>query len=461
MIKRQPSSAEHHGLKIIHLLLPVYEHRLGAFRQLEIDYRAHLSPNGAAPLGLIGSAAFLYLLGRALLRPVRDKQSLLDALALFTVAGVMLATVGGLGAFFNYVVSCWLRAYERMSIFLGFFAMLAAALLLERARQAWAASLWGQAAFLVLVLLLGIGGLRDQTPRIPIISTRNSAESYRSDRDFVREVEKHLHAGSMIFQIPTRPFPEALAEPAGIRFDSYDLLRPGIHSRTLRWTGGALRGQEGDLWRKWLEAHPLEQRLALLAQAEFGGICVDCFAFPDQGAELRADLSKHLGPPITRSNDGRLALFDLAPFAEAQRARHTPEEWARLHARALHPILIFWRDGFQEEQNEKDVGTMRWADQTSTFVLHNGLAMPRAIRLRFAVDIPWQEQDVRMRIAGPLFAEELSVGKEVKTIERVLTIPPGRHRFVINCDGVRQPLPAFPGHRIVFRIMRWSAEDLD
>jgi hypothetical protein len=265
----------------------------------------------------------------------------------------------------------------------------------------------------------------------------------------------------MIFQIPTRPFPEALPEVGGIRFASYDLLRPGIHSRTLRWTGGALRGQEGDLWRKWLDSHPLEQRLVILAQAEFGGVCVDCFAFLDQGVELLGDLSRHLGRPVVRSNDGRFAFFDLSAFTAAQRGLHSPEDWLRLRERALHPLLIFWRDGFQEEQNEKDVGVMRWADRSSTFVLHNGLAASRRIRLRFAIDIPWEEREARMAITGSLFSEEVMVGKEAKIVEKELTVPPGRHRFTISCDGVRHPLPAFPGQRIVFRIMRWSIEELD
>ena len=461
MIKRPPSSSEHVGLKIIHLLLPVYEHRLEAFRRLETDYRMHLWPNGAAPLGLLGSAGFLFLLARALFHPVRDRRSLLDALGLLTVAGVILATVGGLGTFFNYVVSPWLRAYERMSLFLAFFALLAVALLLDRARQRWATTSRGQAVFLVLLLLLGSGAMLDQTPRIRIMSTKATAESYHSDRAFVREVEKIAPAGSTIFQMPARPFPEAVAEPPGSRFDSYDLLRPAIHSRTLRWTGGALRGQEGDLWRKWIDAQSLDQRLLLLAQAEFGGICIDCFAFRDEGAELIGDLTKSLGPPTVRSRDGRLAFFDMAPFTESQRASHAPDEWARLKSRALHPLLSYWRDGFQEEQNEKDVGIMRWADRQSELVLHNALDTPRTVRLRFTIDIPWQAQEVRMRISGALFSEEFQVGKDGREVEKVLSIPPGRHRLVFQCDGPRLPLPAFPGHSIVFRVMRWSVADLE
>lgn len=461
MIRRPPSSAELAGLKIIHLLLPIYEHRLGAFRQIELDYRIHLWPNGGAPLCLIGSAGFLFLLARTLLHPGRDKRSLLDALGLFTIAGLILATIGGLGTVFAYVVSPWLRCYERMSIFIAFFALLAVALLLDRAGRRWAATPLRQFAFLGCLLLLLVGGLRDQTPRIAIMSTKNTSEAYHSDAAFVRDVEKQVPAGRMIFQIPTRPFPEALAEPAGIRFDSYDLLRPGIHSRTLRWTGGALRGQEGDLWRKWIDSHSLDQRLALLAQAEFGGICVDCFAFRDEGVELLTDLTKRLGPPTARSKDGRLAFFDLAPFIDSLKSHSSTEEWSRLHERALHPLLIFWRDGFQEEQDEKEVGLMRWADRSSELVLQNGLATPRNVRLRFTLDIPWQEQPVRMRVAGSLFNEELLVGKDFRSFEKVLTLPPGRHRLTIHCDGPRQPLPAFPGQFIAFRIARYSVEDVE
>ena len=55
-----------------------------------------------------------------------------DGLVTLNLAALLLATTGGLGAVFGFAVSPLIRCYNRMSIFIAFFALAAVALGLAR-----------------------------------------------------------------------------------------------------------------------------------------------------------------------------------------------------------------------------------------------------------------------------------------------------------------------------------------
>src|SRR5204862_367728 len=79
-------------------------------------------------LGLVGSIGFLYLLGRLCLRRPGRGTRLADGLAVLTLAGLLLATVGGLGVVLSLLAAPEIRAYNRIVIFLAFFSFAAVAL---------------------------------------------------------------------------------------------------------------------------------------------------------------------------------------------------------------------------------------------------------------------------------------------------------------------------------------------
>ena len=84
--------------------------------------------------------------------------------------------------------------------------------------------------------LVVVLGLLDQTSRTYEPDYSGIAASYRSDGDFVRGIEAQVPAGSMIFQMPYRPFPEA---PALGAIADYDLFRGYLHSDTCAGATGS------------------------------------------------------------------------------------------------------------------------------------------------------------------------------------------------------------------------------
>ena len=312
---RISGDAETYALKITQLLLPVSGHRLPALAALKSNYwqaAPLVNENDQATLGMVGSFGFVFLLVWAALRLMevdfrwlnRDDQRTLSLAALLTLAATLLATIGGFGSAFALLVSPQIRSYNRISIFIGFFALLAVALLIDRA----GARLRKQSSRIVYfcgLVLLGAVGIYDQTTPgfVPDYSTVRAA--FRSDAQFVRAIEKKVPRGAMIFQLPYMTFPEA---------SSYDLGRGYLHGRSLRWSYGAMMNEKSDLWQRSAQEQPAAEMVRRLKEAGFAGIYLDRKLYPDNGAALERDLRESLGEEPLVSVEAALCFFNLRGY---------------------------------------------------------------------------------------------------------------------------------------------------
>src|SRR5262249_7412851 len=149
--EKHAAEAEQYGLKIRHLVSPVFDHSVPPFRDwLEREERANYpleTENRNARLGLVATIGFVALVAAFLVPAIAaaaaDGELFVNAGRL-TLAAVLLATVGGFGSLFNLLVSPEIRAYARITPFIAFFslaavALFAARLLTTRARWAPAA----------------------------------------------------------------------------------------------------------------------------------------------------------------------------------------------------------------------------------------------------------------------------------------------------------------------------------
>ena len=147
-VLRAPSEAEALGLKLAHLLLPIDGHRLEYFDKLKSRYLAGgvlNNENTTSSLGLLGSAGFLFLLIH-LLRRRQGPPSALDVLAVANLGAILIGTIGGMGLLFSLLVTSWIRAYNRVSVFIAFFAFAGASLALDPIVRRLANRPWGKPA---------------------------------------------------------------------------------------------------------------------------------------------------------------------------------------------------------------------------------------------------------------------------------------------------------------------------
>lgn len=327
-VVRSPSQAEFFSLKPIQLILPVEGHRLEAFRDLADRYAntsMFVSENRMSPLGAFGAIGFLILIAWLLgLRWKSYRLRTMTAMAQLNLAMLLLGMVGGISSVLAFCVSPSIRSYTRVSVFIAFLALVAYAYAFERMLGSRALHRRKTMLLSIAVPAVIVLGVLDQVPPRFIPLYEQSAASYASDRQFVQNVERPLAAGSMIFELPYVEFPEG-SSPA-----PYELFRPYLHSRSLRWSFGAMKGRDADTLVKGImsRAGRPDVFVSQLRETGYAGVYLDRALDADHSIE--SYLRKNLATPPLESADHRLLFFPLPPAASSPSSTQGP------HA-AAHP----------------------------------------------------------------------------------------------------------------------------
>jgi hypothetical protein len=274
--KRGAAESQLYGTNLLQLVMPVLDHRIPALGELRERWEERTPVDGEPTnLGLAAAVGFVWLLVLAVAicagaagrfaRDVRQRH-----LAAASLTALLVGTTGGLSAVIAYVISPQIRTWTRLSIFIAFFALAALGLLIDagwtrlrdRGVRLPAASF---AAILAVICALAV---LDQTSPAIVPAYDANAAAYHSDGAFVDELERTLDDGAMVFQLPYVPFPEG-GSVGGT--GPYDAVRPYLHSRSLRWSFGAMSGRPED-WPAELASAPPTTLLPALATAGFAGL---------------------------------------------------------------------------------------------------------------------------------------------------------------------------------------------
>jgi hypothetical protein len=354
---RPPSDTESYSLKLPQLVLPVAGHRVQKLAELRQRYNANfgLTEGASNALGAAATVGLLVLLGTLIAAPMRWRRrpGLLDASAALTAGLLMLALTGGLAALFSLYVNPQIRAWNRTSVFIGFFALLAVALLLDRLRALLRRRPYGALLAPGVLAVVLVVGVLDQTNRPNSFQRDLTADGYHSDARFFGALQRVLGEGE-IFQLPAVRFPE-FGWVHGM--SDYDHARGYLHTSTkLRWSYGAVKGRPED-WTAALETVPTQQIAAAATAAGFDGVYVDRAAYPDGGLSLEEELRQVLQVEPLVSGDQRLSFYDARPFAQTLRTGYSSAELEALRMATLRPLAVTWREGFYSPESD---GRQQW-----------------------------------------------------------------------------------------------------
>jgi phosphoglycerol transferase len=396
-------------------------------------------------LGTLGTLGLLLLLARLLLLPrvATERGQLYALLSVLTVLAILVGTTGGLVTIVSLTAFSVARCFNRLSIFIGLFALAALFAALDDLRRRCARSGWrAWAAGAGLLCLLPLGFL-DQTGLNYFAAFPAARAEYNSDRAFVRRVEDSVPPGTKIFQLPYVSF-LSYVNDAG-HMGAYSHFRGYLHSRTLKWSFGAMHGRPADRLHAQVAARPVPQFLECLAYLGFGGVYVDRFGYEDNGARVEADLHKLLGSEPIVSGNGRLAFYDMSGYVGKLREGCSDEEWSsRQYAISAAPLLE-WKAGFFAE--ESDGGKRwRWCGETGELAVTVPGDRVERLRLRF-VGATYHPEDAALVISGPSFTDKVIVNAPGRGYEKVIELPPGRHVLEFRCDA--KPF-VHPSRTIVF-----------
>jgi phosphoglycerol transferase len=448
-VVRQVGAAEVYGLKVAQLLLPTEDHRLAPLAGLRTYYTSTRLPLASTsektPLGAIAGLGFLLLLGRLLAMWPRRRPGLLDTFGTLNGAALLLGLMGGFGALVALALP-WIRCYERIAVYIAFWSTAAVFLLLDRLARRYAGGPVARWAFHGLLAGLLALGVADQTMQHAGKGFSAVAAAYQSDADFVGRIEAAMPAGALIFQLPYMPFPEYGRLH---RMGDYDHLRGYLHSRTLRWSYGAVKGREGDAMLRTLAEKPAEQLLESLALAGYSGVYLDRFGFADFGVRTEADLRRLANSVPLVSSDQRLEFFDLTRYAERLRSHYTDAAWQVARDVVLHPLTVAWRGGFSVPEGTPE-NSWRWCAAEGDLEVTNPASQSRRAVLRMSCSTG-RSEPATLRMDGPDLSRRWDVSIRSKHILQRVTIPPGRHVIHFSCDAARTVVPN-DTRELVFRV---------
>ena len=310
-----------------------------------------------------------------------------------------------------------IRSYNRIAIYIAFLSLFAVAWFAERLRQLPQEAL-GVVGFHVGLAALTVVGILDQTSPPHAAARASSRAAFENDAKLVAAIEARLPEGSMIYEIPYLHFPEA---------SSYNLLRPYLHSRRLRWSHGTMRGRLGDDWHCQLAEKSLPERLEMAALAGFSGVLFDREGGADGAAGLETDIATCLGAPSLVSDSGQFAFFELCRLQAALEQRYTEAERARHREALLQPVTFAWSSGFRWIEETPKRIRYRWCAADATMIVSNPLPRSRRIEIYFSIDAP-ESDPCELSIRSDLFdADVQPTGAEVREVKRVVEVRPGEH----------------------------------
>jgi phosphoglycerol transferase len=458
-IIRSPRESEVYGLKIIQLLLPVGGHRVPFLAEIASNY-ANTAPlvneNAWSALGIFGALGFLLLifwvffrLGRATYGTTLEQIGpVLDCLATLNLSAVFLATIGGLGAFVAYIFSFQeIRGYNRISIFIALFAILAMILILDFIYRNRCPTGNMRLLFIAVLSVLLIGAILDQTTPAYIPDYGGTAERFLKDQRFIDTIEDEVPPGSMIFQLPYMMYPENGPIHA---MPDYSPTIGYLHSRTLRWSYGSMKGRPGDNWQQEVVGQDLPEMLDSLAFAGFNGIYVDSYGY-SRPMEILDNLSSilHIQPVISENN--RLYFFSLVDYNNRLKASMSADEWEAEVESVLqeHPYLASGRGCYSLEKTT--IEDWRWCSSWGQLHLYNPTNESKMVRITTTFMSGYPEPSV-LEISSPLFTDRLFITNQGTRYSKEFLLPPGHSPVTLSSEAKRVQAPG-DARYLVFRMM--------
>jgi phosphoglycerol transferase len=438
------ADSEIFGLKIRHLLSPQTPHGLPPLAAWLVKEREANFPieneNSTARLGVVGSAGFLLLLGALM---VSDRLSaspsgrFIVGLARLNLAALLLATVGGFGSLISLFLLEQIRGYNRIVVFIAFFALVALALATTRAMEIVRRNHRAFVALCLGIMTTALFGVYDQQYAATNLRLRAASDQQKAGvlQDVVMRTEKVLKPGSLLYEMPDTPFP-----PDGIRhgMQPYDQGRPHIYSATLRWSWPDF----SLLRHAWAAAVPdatTDGLIPYLCRSGFDAVWLDRAGYATPQSSPEGDLRRRCGAPLVASTDGRYLVFDLRSIREANLQQAAPAEIARQQASVLAPVLSQWGTGFYPlERNTSNGQVFRWSRATSDLTLVNASDREKHLTLRCLVQAGHAEL-ADLVIHGPGVDQKMQVNAVARELSVPIRLSP-KQRAVLKFEFRGKPL---------------------
>lgn len=351
IVVRNAAESEIYGLKLIQIVLPRLGHRNSWLAEIAQNYSTTyplVNENSTAALGALGVVG-LVSLGYFFFRRFAQKNddNVGSFVALIVLALFLVGTVGGFGAIFSATVSPLIRGWNRISVFIGFGALVGLCFAISTIRRRFPDSVRSKKVILFSSIATICLGLYDQTTAACIACNEQIKAAFESDAKFVRSVEAAVPTGSAVYQLPYMSFPETAPTH---RLTSYEHFTGYLHSQTLLWSHGAIRGRDGDTFFKALTRQSLSEQIRVVSSLGFAGVSVDRRGYADGGDGVVAELTRVLGPSFVSRADKQVVFFRItSPQSAIRSGSLSLAEVSKLARLDIQPdTLLFTGEEFKK-----------------------------------------------------------------------------------------------------------------
>jgi phosphoglycerol transferase len=424
---RSQTESEIYGLRIDLMIFPVYKNIFSPFSYFAGRMSSFLiNENVFAYLGIWGVLGLVLLFSNILLK---SGTILLNSLSRLNLFAVLLGTIGGGGAIFALVITPSLRAWNRISIFIAYFALLALGLYMSKIigkirRES--------SKYLVyaVIAICAIGGLLDQyvASRAIIPDRRLVSKEYQSDEDFLRTVEANSKGGDMVFQLPYMAFPEN--GPIN-KMGDYDQFKGYLHSHKLRWSYGVMKGRAGDQWISSVSTLDAQGMVDEIGSHGYKGIYIDRFGYTDSAASLEGQLNLILGGWSMESPDHRLVYYSISNYVSQNGLDKIPKDMKDC-------VGAFWTNGFSNRETSKEASWI-WSDKAGELIVEND--SKETLSMKFSTSFATGYNEFSNLYLSGIIQENMRINSTPKPYTKVLTIKPGRNVVHFSTDAKRVAAP--------------------
>lgn len=297
---------EYYGLKLIQLFIP-YNSRLSLLFDQAVENYNNSTPfiteNNTTYLGIMGIIGMLVVFAYFLKKGSTKLTKRMRFLGQLNIFIILLAAGNGIGTLFAFLVSDSIRGYSRIVIFLEFVSLIGLAYFIQHLTHKYNKYIVVGVSMVLMAVCLW--------EQLPVFEEGviASESNYRSDKAFVEMIEERVEPGSMIYQMPYHIYPEGGFDN---EMEDYDLFIGMLHSNTLRWSYGAMKGREANDFQQEIASLPLDERVARIKELNFAGIYIDRRAYtPDELIDLEKQLEELTGSKMYMSENGNLSYFDI------------------------------------------------------------------------------------------------------------------------------------------------------